>query len=146
MARPDFMLRGYRRPWELVLSALGKLEREVMENVWARGDISVRDLHIAFNERVAYTTLMTTLDRLYKKGLLNRWKEGRAFIYNARASRAELERGITSDVIEGLLGSEGGAEPVLSCIVNTVSEHDHELLDSLERLIKEKQKTLKRKG
>jgi predicted transcriptional regulator len=145
MTRPDFMLRGFRRPWELVLSALGKLEREVLENVWERGDVSVRDLHIAFAERVAYTTLMTTLDRLYKKGLLNRWKEGRAFIYNARASRSELERGITADVIDGLLGSSEGAEPVLACFVNSVSERDRELLDQLERLIKEKQKSL-RKG
>jgi predicted transcriptional regulator len=146
MTRTEFMFRGFRRPWELVLAALGKLEREVMENVWERGDVSVRDLHQAFAERVAYTTLMTTLDRLYKKGLLNRWKEGRAFIYSARATRSELERGITADVIEGLLGSNEGAEPVLACFVNTVSERDQLLLDELERLIKEKQKALKRKG
>ena len=114
-----------------------------MEEAWRRGIVSVREVHRAFDERVAYTTLMTTLDRLYKKGLLERHKEGRAFIYSPRLSREQLERGVAEDVIDGLLGPGAkSVEPVLACIVDTVSDHDRELLNELDRLVQEKRREL----
>lgn len=147
MKLPSFTLRGFQRPRELVLSALGKLERAVMEEVWKRKDaISVRDVYKAFDERIAYTTLMTTLDRLYKKGLLHRRKDGRAFLYASRVTHDELERGITVDVIEELITNTMEVKPILSCIVDSVSERDSELLDELERLVKEKREELEREG
>ncbi len=128
-----------------MLPALGKLEREVMQFAWRRGACSVRDVHDEFAGRVAYTTLMTTLDRLYKKNLLARRKDGRAFIYAPRVSPEELERGIAQDVLDVLLGrNEQAVEPVLACIVDAVSAHDRELLDELERLVKEKRRELRR--
>ncbi len=140
MKPPRFTLRGFRRPREVVGLALGKLERQVMEEVWRRGDANVRDVHAAFGERAAYTTLMTTLDRLYKKGLLERRKEGRAFLYGPRVSREEFEKGMAKDMIDGLLGRS--AEPVLACIVEAVSERDRDLLDELDRLIKKKRREM----
>jgi predicted transcriptional regulator len=145
MRVPDFRLLGFKRPSAAVLPALGKLEREVMQAAWRRGELSVRDVHDEFAGRVAYTTLMTTLDRLYKKNLLARRKDGRAFIYAPRVSPEELERGIAQDVLDALLGRGGGeVEPVLACIVDAVSEHDRELLDELERLVREKRRQLRR--
>ena len=146
MKVPGFTLRGFRRPREIAKLALGKLEREVMDEAWRRGQVSVREVHRAFDERIAYTTLMTTLDRLYKKGLLNRYKEGRAFLYSPRVSRAQLEQGVAEDVIEGLLGDGAQRiEPVLACIVDAVSEHDRALLDELDRLVQEKRRELRHK-
>lgn len=144
MKSPRFLLRGFRRPSELALLALGHLERQVLEEIWRRGETRVRDIFVSFNEQVAYTTVMTTLDRLYKKKLLSRRKDGRAFIYSALVTRDEFEQGIAEDVIDGLLGRGASAvEPVLACIVDAVSEHDRELLDELDRLIKEKRAELK---
>ena len=144
MKSPRFLLRGFRRPSELASLALGHLERQVLEEIWGRGETSVRDIVITLDEKVAYTTVMTTLDRLYKKRLLSRRKDGRAFIYSPRVTRAEFEQGIAEDVIDGLLGGgTSGAEPVLACIVDAVSEHDRALLDELDRLIKEKQAELR---
>lgn len=144
MKSPKFLLRGFRRPSELASLALGHLERQVLEEIWRRGETSVRDIFISFNEQIAYTTLMTTLDRLYKKRLLSRRKDRRAFIYSALVSREEFEQGIAEDVIDGLLGrGASGVEPVLACIVDAISEHDRELLDELDRLIKEKRAELK---
>ena len=134
MKVPQFKLFGFKRPREVALPALGKLEREVMDEAWRRGQVSVRDVHERLNGRVAYTTLMTTLDRLYKKRLLDRSKSGRAFVYAPRLSRAELEQGIAEDVIDALLG--GASEPVLACIVDAVGERD--------RLVREKRKELGR--
>jgi predicted transcriptional regulator len=146
MKIPGFTLRGFMRPREIAKFALGKLEREVMDEAWRRDEISVRDAHRAFDERVAYTTLMTTLDRLYKKGLLKRRKEGRAFLYSPRVSPEQLEQGVAEDVIDDLLGRGAkGVEPVLACIVDAVSEHDRTLLDELDRLVQEKRRELRRK-
>ena len=126
--------------------ALGKLERQVLEQTWQRGEVSVRDIYVAFEERIAYTTLMTTLDRLYKKQILDRRKDGRAFLYSPTVSIEEFEHGIREDVIDGLLGRGAeGIKPVLACIVDTVSERDRESLDELERLVKEKKRELNRK-
>jgi predicted transcriptional regulator len=136
-------LRGFKRPREVASESLGKLEQDVLNEIWQRDEVSVRDVYLAFDERIAYTTLMTTLDRLFKKKLLTRRKDGRAFVYLPAVSADELEQGIREDVIDGLLGHGADAiQPVLACIVDTVSERDRELLDELDRLIKEKRREL----
>jgi predicted transcriptional regulator len=89
---------------------------------------------------------MTTLDRLHKKGLLERRKEGRAFFYSPRFSPDEFERNFARDVINKLLGrGSDGVEPILACIIDAVSERDRALLDELDRLIKEKRREAPRK-
>ena len=139
-----FLLRGFRRPREIACFALGKLERQVLEETWRLGEVTVRDIHRAFDEKVAYTTLMTTLDRLFKKNLLERRKDGRAFLYAARVSSEDLDRGINEDVVDGLLGQGADqVEPILACIVDTISERDRELLDELDRLVQEKKREMR---
>lgn len=144
MKVPRFTLFGFRRPHEVVgYSALGKLERAVMEEAWSRGSVSAGEVYRAFGEKIAYTTLMTTLDRLFKKGLLDRRRVGRPFLYAPRVTREEFERGVAEDVIADLLErGGGGAEPLLACIVETVSERDRELLDKLYKLVQEKRREL----
>ena len=143
MKTSRFLLRGFRRPREIACFALGKLERQVLEETWRLGEVSVRDVHRAFEQRIAYTTLMTTLDRLYKKNLLDRRKDGRAFYYWASVSQEDLDRVIKEDVVDGLLGhGADGVQPVLACIVDTISERDRELLDELDRLVQEKKRQI----
>jgi predicted transcriptional regulator len=141
-----FLLRGFKRPHEVASAALGKLERRVLEETWRRGETTVRDVFLAFEEKIAYTTLMTTLDRLYKKRLLSRRKDGRAFIYAPQVTREELEQGIREDVIDGLLTNGSLGEPILACIVDAIGERDLESLDELDRLIKKKRLELKLKS
>jgi predicted transcriptional regulator len=148
--KPLVKLHRFKRTRKGAASDLGPLEREVMELIWRRPkratEVSVRDIHIAFNGRLAYTTLMTTLDRLHKKGLLERRKEGRAFFYSPRFSPDEFERSVARDVINKLLGrGSDGVEPILACIIDAVSERDRALLDELDRLIKEKRRAAPRK-
>ena len=147
MKTSRFLLRGFRRPRDIAGFALGKLERQVLEEIWHFGaEVSVRDIFRAFEERIAYTTLMTTLDRLFKKNLLERRKDGRAFLYTAAVAQEDFDQGIKADVIDGLLGhGADGIEPVLACIVDTVSERDLEFLDELDRLVQEKKRELRKK-
>ena len=62
-------------------------------------------------------------------------------------SHEDLDRGIKEDVVDGLLGhGADGVEPILACIVDTISERDRELLDELDRLVQEKKRELGRKS
>lgn len=143
MSSPKFTIRGFRPPREAVMSSLGVLERKVLDAAWRLGRVNVRDVAASLDDAFAYTTVMTTLDRLYKKGFLAREKEGRAFVYSARMSPEELQAGIAGDVISGLIdGATRRVSPVLASIVDAVSEKDRSLLDDLERLVKAKKAEL----
>src|SRR6267378_4612551 len=83
--------------------SLGRLEFELMEILWSRGESNVRDVAQHLRRPLAYTTVMTTLDRLYKKGLLERRMPDRAFLYSARFSREEWERRRVENILAGFL-------------------------------------------
>ena len=126
---------------------LGPLEIHVMEVVWATGECNVRDVVEKLERRLAYTTVMTTLDRLYKKGFLDRHKAERAFIYLARFSNQEWERQRAGDLVAGLLaGSQPSRELLLSSLVDAVGQHDVLLLERLEEKIRSKRKELSRRS
>ena len=91
MDNRSFLFWGFRSPRELLRARLGTLERQVIEVVWAGAEVTVRDVHARLDGKVAYTTVMTTLDRLFRKGLLARTKRSRAFVYSALATREELD-------------------------------------------------------
>jgi predicted transcriptional regulator len=116
---------------------LGPLEWRTLEAVWGRNrPASVRDLFAGFPD-IAYTTLMTTLDRLHRKGLLDREKHGRAFVYRARLSRAEFHSAAAArEVRRALAGGPAATELLLSSLVDAVSEQDRALLDDLEALVR----------
>ena len=138
--RRRFLFWGFKSSQELLEKSLGSLERDVMALVWRRGEINVRDACDELGSIVAYTTVMTTMDRLFKKGLLTRRKVGRAFVYRASASRAEIEGAVVTELVHSLLQREGEPLPVLSSLVDAVSDRDRALLDELERLIREKRR------
>jgi predicted transcriptional regulator len=138
MKIPKFLIRGFRSPKEAIASSLGTLERDTLSEVWRSSEaVSVKQIVESFGDKFAYTTVMTTLDRLYKKGFLDRRKSG----------KAELEQSMTETAIEMLLDAgTAKIEPVLACIVDAVSERDLELLDELERLVQEKRLELQDKN
>jgi predicted transcriptional regulator len=145
MHRP-FLFWGFKSSREILESRLGALEREVMAIVWLRdGEICVREATELLASTVAYTTVMTTMDRLFKKRLLRRRKVGRAFVYAATATREEMEGAVATELVASMLQRHGGEPlPILSSLVDAVSDRDRALLDELERLIHEKRRTTDR--
>jgi predicted transcriptional regulator len=120
-------------------SHFGALELRVLDAVWRHGrEVAVRDIHPDFPSS-AYTTLMTTMDRLHRKGVLERRKVGRAFAYRAVSSRQELESGLVTRALQSVLKGDT-AQPILSFFVEEVSRQDDRLLDELERLVREKRR------
>lgn len=76
----------------MAVQQLGQLEAEIMDRLWSTpGPVSVRDvLNVLRHERsIAYTTVMTVLDNLHRKGLVSRAKAGRAYRYSPVRSREE---------------------------------------------------------
>ena len=89
---------------------------------------------------------MTTMDRLFKKGLLARRLVGRAFVYRAAATRQELQGAVAAELVQSLLQRDGSEPlPILSSLVDAVSDRDRGLLDELERLIREKRRGIDRR-
>lgn len=124
-------------------AVLGPLEIQVMGVVWAHGESSVRDVVEKLDSRLAYTTVMTTLDRLFKKGLLDRYKSERAFVYKARLSSQEWEQQRAGDLLAGFLaGPQPARELLLSSLVDAVGHYDAMLLDTLEEKIRNKRREL----
>jgi predicted transcriptional regulator len=123
-------------------AALGSLERRVLEKLWSFGrEVTVRELQAAFGGSLAYTTLMTTMDRLFKKRLLGRRREGRAFLYQPLVSPDQLRKDVAADLIGSLLGhGAAAARPVMSTFIDAVEERDAALLDELEALVRRKRR------
>ncbi len=127
--------------------ALGPLELAVMEVVWSRSDSNVREVAARLERPLAYTTVMTTLDRLYKKGLLERKKSERAFIYSAKLSRRQWEQQQAGELVAGLLANPKHSNEVLiSCLVDAVGRHDEALPDRMEEKIRAKRREINKRG
>ena len=125
---------------------LGPFEQQVLQQLWSHGNATVRELIADGTIRQAYTTVMTTVDRLYKKGLLDRIAEGRAFRYTPRHSPEELQRVTALESIMQLLGSGEASALPLSYLVEALSSHDAQLLDELQLLVERKRREIKDQG
>lgn len=107
----------------------GELQAEVMNVVWSLGSARV-DVRSAQPEarRSAYTTVQTVLNRLVERGLLDREREGQAFVYRARMNEA--------DHLAGVIGRRlAGATPDArkAALLNVVSDLDAGELDEIAR-------------
>ncbi len=121
---------------------LGPFEQQVLEKLWKQGSATVRELLADGEFRQAYTTVMTTLSRLHKKGLLDRVAEGKAFRYTPHHTPEELQRVTTLDSIRQLLESGVPSSLPLSHVVEALSIHDAQLLDELQLLVERRHREL----
>ena len=125
-------------------SQLGPLEQRLLGTLWEKGSATVRELvedHGVCRD-LAYTTVMTTLDRLFKKNLLTRQSEGRAFRYTPRVTREELHREAAGEALRELLKASPAPSLPLSYLVEIVTERDAHLLDHLRELVEAKRREL----
>lgn len=125
-------------------SPLGPLEERLLEALWQRGTpLTVRELIEQDCQDLAYTTVMTTLDRLFKKNLLSREADGRAFRYAPRFTREELHQQAVSESLRQALDASPTPSLPLSHLVEALSERDAQLLDKLEELVDAKRRQLR---
>lgn len=141
---PKITLRGFKPDARGASRVLGELETVVIEVLWREPDLTVNQVEERLLRRreIAHTTVLTTLDRMHRKGYLTREKQGKAFVYAPRYTREEFERGLAQEVLGALLGQF--TQPALSTFVDLIAA-DESRLDELEALIREKRRAQKQR-
>lgn len=117
------------------MRGFGDLEAVIMDRVWGRGEpVTVRDLvdELSAERTIAYTTVMSTMDNLHRKGWLDRVKDGKAYRYTATASRAEY----SARLMREALTDGGNAEAVLTYFVAQMGSGESDALRSALRKLR----------
>jgi predicted transcriptional regulator len=112
-----------------------ELEYAILTTLWELGVASVRELHerLGEPEGLVYTTTAKVVDRLRDKGLIQRQRKGKAYLYRARVAREEVERARARNAVSRLLGTAPHA--AMASLVEAVDSVDPGLLDELERAV-----------
>lgn len=141
MARiyPRIALRGFKPGARGAGHVLGELESAVMETLWLKSQQTVNEVEEKLRSKrdIAHTTVLTTLDRMHRKGYLTREKQAKAFVYAPRYTREEFERMMAQEVLGALIGHF--TEPALSTFVDLIGDNPG-VLDQLEAKIQEKRR------
>jgi len=133
-------VKGIRfRPEEKgIRASLFDLEADIMEIVWSKGwdRFTVSQVHAELERRraIAYTTVMTTVSRLFDKEVLTRSRDGKRYLYRPVLSRSGFAREMAREVLESLDDMGHGA--ALALLVERVAEADAGELARLEALIR----------
>ena len=117
---------------------LGPLETEIMDVVWERGEVTVRDVHRALeaNRPIAYTTVMTTLGRLADKGLLQRLEDQPAHRYIPLMTRDQYARSTVKSVVDWLIGHF--PDPAVAYFLDRVEREDEAVIERLSEAIEQR--------
>ena len=114
---------------------LGELETAIMQIVWQRGEVTVRDVQAALkpSRQLAYTTVLTVMSRLVPKGILNVRRQGKADYYRATGTRDDLLNQQAHRAIQHVLAHFGDA--AVTQFVRELKESDPERLAALRSLL-----------
>lgn len=125
---------------------LGELEKLVLQHIWDTGEVDAKQVFAHFEKTRGGTlnTIQSTLDRLFKKGLLSREKKGHAYLYKAAINRDAFIGQLINDIASDFGSTKDS--PLLAAFASLSSDLDNEQLDELERLIEEKRATSRAGG
>ena len=129
---------GYKPGKPGLEKVLGSLESEIMEIIWSSdSELSVREVLDALkdNRSLAYTTVMTIMGRLADKKLLEKRKEGNAFLFKPAVSRDDFTGQIVGGLLDDLLSDFG--ETTMNHFIRRVGEKDRATLERLEKVLAE---------
>ena len=121
------------------MRGFGDLEAVIMHRVWEYGKpVTVRELFddLSAERTIAYTTVMSTMDNLHRKGWLSRVKEGKAYRYSATASREEYSARLMREALD----AGGDTEAVLSHFVAQIDSGESEALRSVLRKLRDRRR------
>lgn len=124
---------------------LGELEKQVLQYLWNTSEADVKQVHavLGLNHGRSLNTLQSTLERLFKKGLLSRSKQGHAYLYRAKLDRAALITKLITNVTNDFI--KDGEHSLLAAFSSASANLNDDQLDKLERLIEE-QRLLRKCG
>lgn len=117
---------------------LGELEKRVLQYLWKTPEADAKQVHEALTKRQggALNTIQSTLDRLFKKGLLARQKQGHAYFYRAKVGKEELITQLIQNVAGGFISE--GEDSLIAAFSSVSAGLDDEKLSQLEALIRQR--------
>ena len=116
-----------------LVKVLGPLETEIMQIVWREKFTTVKKVHRALQAQrdIAYTTVMTTMTRLADKGVLNRRRDGLAYIYTPAITKRDFETMMVRRVLDGLM--DDYEEETITYILDYLAEHDPKRIEQVRK-------------
>jgi predicted transcriptional regulator len=123
---------------------LGELEKQVMQYLWLSPDVDAKQVHAALAQQrdSSPNTVQSALERLFKKGLLSRDKQGHAYLYRAKIQREDLIAKLIDSVASDFISQ--GENSLVAAFSSVSSDMDEAQLDQLEKLIEIQRNHLKK--
>lgn len=127
---------------------LGKVfgcsEQLVLEALWEKGSLTGRGIYeeVCRSKELAYTTVLTIVGRMVKKGSVKREKTGGVYVFEAALQKPEFERHVASTVIKGIV--EISPARALSAFVDVLSQYNARQFDEIMKVIEEMRKAERR--
>jgi len=122
--------------------ALGELQLQVMEVVWRLGQATVADAHEALSaeRKIAYTTVLTTLRALERRGMVTHETVGKAYLYRPAVSREQYAEDSVDRLVDDLFG---GRQEKLLCHLLGAEQIGRAELAEIRRIVREAEKEAK---
>lgn len=119
-----------------LVKVLGPLETKIMQIVWREKSTTVKQVHRRLQDNpdradIAYTTVMTTMTRLAEKGILNRRRDGLAYVYTPAVTKDDFETMMVRRVLDGLM--DDYEDETIEYVLDYVSRHDPQRLSRFQR-------------
>jgi predicted transcriptional regulator len=119
-----------------LVKVLGPLETKIMQIVWREKSTTVKQVHRRLQgnpERadIAYTTVMTTMTRLAEKGILNRRRDGLAYIYTPAVTKNDFETMMVRRVLDGLM--DDYEDETIDYVLNYLAKKDPQRIQRMQR-------------
>ncbi len=117
-----------------LVKVLGPLETDIMQLVWRDKFTTVKKVHRALQDDrdIAYTTVMTTMTRLAEKGVLNRKRDGLAYIYAPAVTKRDFEAMMVRRVLDGLM--DDYEEETITYLLDYLAEKDPKRFEQANKL------------
>jgi len=118
-----------------LVKVLGPLETEIMQILWQDKRSTVKKVHRKLSQHrdIAYTTVMTTMGRLAEKGVLDRHREGLAYVYTPAITEEDFVSMVVRQVLDGLM--DDYSDMAVDYMVDYLAKNDPEELRRLQQAI-----------
>ena len=119
-----------------LVKVLGPLETEIMQIVWREKFTTVKKVHqtLQNQRKIAYTTVMTTMTRLAEKGVLNRKRDGLAYVYAPAVTKRDFEAMMVRRVLDGLM--DDYKEETITYLLDYLMENDPKRVEKITERLK----------
>lgn len=124
---------------------LGPLEKEILDVLWERGELCVKDMHdiLLLKKTISYSTVITVSNRMVKKGLLKKRKIGKAYFYKTTYPKEQFIEIISEAVVKGV--SEFSPSSAIAHFADSMVQMEPDKIEYFSQLIESKRKKLNKK-